>query len=78
VLVADPVLSDVVPSFDPQGKYLYFLSFRQFDPVYDSLQFDLGFPYGMRPYLVTLQKDLTSPFLPRLAEEENQNKKEND
>ena len=68
-LLTDPVLRDIRPSFDPQGKYLYFLSYRQFDPVYDSLQFDLGFPYGMRPYLITLQKDLPSPFLPRLAEE---------
>jgi tricorn protease len=75
-LLADPVLRDVAPSFDPQGKYLYFLSYRQFNPVYDSLQFDLGFPYGMRPYLVTLQKDQISPFSPRLIEEESKNDEE--
>ena len=75
-LVTDPVLRDVAPAFDPQGKYLYFLSYRQFDPVYDGLQFDLGFTYGMRPYLVTLQEDLPSPFLPRLAEEQGENEKE--
>ena len=48
---------DTCPSFDPTGSYLYFLSHRTFDPVYDSLFFDLGFPLGARPYLVTLQAE---------------------
>lgn len=62
--VTRPVLRDGEPAFDPDGKYLYFLSAREFDPVYDALHFDLNFPRGMRPYLVTLQKDLPSPFIP--------------
>jgi tricorn protease len=57
-----PVLRDVGPAFDPEGKYLYFLSYRDFNPVYDNLQFDLNFPQGVRPYLVTLRADLPSPF----------------
>jgi tricorn protease len=60
--VTRPVLADVCPAFDPSGKYLYFLSYREFDPVYDNMHFDLGFPRGMRPYLVTLRKDLVNPF----------------
>jgi len=32
--------------------------------VYDNLQFDLGFPRGVKPYLITLQRDLRSPFIP--------------
>src|SRR5262249_36898653 len=44
-----PVLHDVAPSFDPDGNYLYFLGYRDFDPVYDNMHFDLGFPRGMRP-----------------------------
>ncbi len=59
-----PVLRDVAPSFDPDGKYLYFLSYRDFDPVYDNMHFDLNFPWGMRPFLITLQADLPSPFIP--------------
>ncbi|MCY3017498.1 MAG: PDZ domain-containing protein [Planctomycetota bacterium] len=59
-----PVLQDVSPVFDPEGKYLYFLSLREFDPVYDGLHFDLGFPRGIRPYLVLLRKDTPSPFVP--------------
>lgn len=58
------VLHDMQPSFDPGGRYLYFLSLRDFAPVYDSLTFDLGFPFGMRPHLITLQSDLPSPFTP--------------
>ena len=59
-----PVLRDEEPAWDPEGKYLYFLSARDFDPVYDNLQFDLNFPRGVRPYLLTLQKELPSPFVP--------------
>ena len=65
IQVTDPVLSDVGPYFDPDGKYLYFLSWRHFNPVYDNMQFDLNFPRGMKPYLITLQKDLPSPFIPQ-------------
>ncbi|HTR77380.1 MAG TPA: PDZ domain-containing protein, partial [Gemmatimonadaceae bacterium] len=62
--VTKPVLQDVAPTFSPDGKYLYFLSYREFDPVYDNLHFDLGFPRGVRPHLVTLQKSVPSPFVP--------------
>ncbi|HET6382410.1 MAG TPA: S41 family peptidase [Armatimonadota bacterium] len=60
----DPILHDMEPFFDPEGKYLYFLANRDFNPVYDSLHFDLGFPRGMRPFLITLRADLPSPFTP--------------
>jgi tricorn protease len=58
------VLRDHEPAWDPEGKYLYFLSARDFDPVYDNLHFDLNFPRGVRPFLLTLQKELPSPFVP--------------
>ena len=61
-VVTKAVLRDVSPAFDPDGKYLYFLSYRQFDPTWDTLHFEMGFPKGMRPYLITLQKDLPFPF----------------
>jgi tricorn protease len=60
--ITRPEFRDVRPSFDPDGKYLFFVSYRMFDPVYDSLQFALGFPRGSRPCLVTLRKDIPSPF----------------
>ncbi len=63
-----PVLHDKYPVFDPKGRYLYFLGHRIFNPTYDTLQFDLAFSRGVRPYLVTLQADLPNPFRPRPGE----------
>ena len=79
-LVTEPEFSDFSPAWDPDGKYLYFLSSREFDPVYDSLHFDLGFPSAMRPLLVTLQKTLGNPFVPepRPLEEEKEDKDKED
>jgi tricorn protease len=68
--VTRPVLHDIRPAFDPEGRYLYFLSYREFNPVYDSMHLDLGFPWGMRPYLITLRADLPNPFVPHPELEE--------
>lgn len=62
--VTQPVLQDFAPAFDPEGKYLYFLGYRDLDPVYDTVQFELSFPLGCRPYAVTLRADVGSPFVP--------------
>ena len=67
-----PTLRDTRPAFDPEGKYLYFIGQRDFDPVYDELHFDLGFPKGSRPFAITLRKDLTNPFIPRPKPPESQ------
>jgi tricorn protease len=64
-LATRPTLRDTRPAFDPDGKYLYFIGQRDFDPVYDELHFDLGFPKGSRPFAVTLRKDLDNPFIAR-------------
>lgn len=64
-LVTRPEFRDVRPSWDPEGRFLYFLSYRTFDPVYDNLYFDLGFPKAVRPYLVTLRAEEPSPFVPK-------------
>ncbi|MBB6551500.1 S41 family peptidase [Nonomuraea rubra] len=62
---SEPVLKDSMPAFDPLGRYLYFIGQRAFSPVYDQLQFDLGFPLGTRPYAVALRADVPDPFVPR-------------
>ena len=53
-----------LPAWDPEGNYLYFIGQRDFNPVYDELQFDLSFPMGARPFAIALRKDVPSPFLP--------------
>lgn len=63
--VTDPVLRDFAPVFDPKGRYLYFLSARVYNPVYDDIQFALSFPGGEKPYLLTLQQGTESPFVAR-------------
>ena len=63
-VVTKPEMNDFEPSWDPDGNHLYFLSARMFDPVYDTVYFDLGFPRAVIPCLVTLRKDVASPFLP--------------
>ena len=60
--VTDTDFRDTDPCFSSDGKYLYFLSWRTFDPIYDAQYFDLGFPRGCRPHLVTLTADTPSPF----------------
>ena len=61
--VSQPILNDYSPKFDPSGQYLAFLSERTFNPVYDSLQFELSFPRADRPYVVMLRKDIDTPLI---------------
>ncbi|KDN85472.1 S41 family peptidase [Kitasatospora cheerisanensis] len=58
---------DYSPAFTSDGKHLAFLSVRTFDPVYDQHVFDLSFPGGTRPFLLTLAADTPSPFGPQRA-----------
>ena len=64
VLVTQPEFRDSSPAFDPAGRYLYFVSLRTFDPVYDAVQFELSFPRAARPYLIALQAEARPPFDP--------------
>ncbi len=63
--VTDGRFADTDPVFSTDGKYLAFLSKRYFDPVDDAHFFDLSFPYGARPFLVTLAAATVSPFGPQ-------------
>ncbi|MGW2375953.1 S41 family peptidase [Kitasatospora sp. NPDC001683] len=62
-----PRFFDTSPAFTADGRHLAFLSVRNFDPVYDSHGFDMAFPGGCRPYLITLAADTPSPFGPQRA-----------
>ena len=65
--VTDGRFVDTAPVFTHDGKYLAFLSRRNFDPVYDAHFFDLSFPFGARPYLLPLSATTPSPFGPQLG-----------
>ncbi|MET9290494.1 S41 family peptidase [Streptomyces sp. NPDC003077] len=62
VEVTNGRFEDEQPVFTRDGRYLAFLSWRGFDPVYDVHTGDLSFPLGCRPHLVPLSSATPSPF----------------
>jgi tricorn protease len=56
------------PVFDPAGKYLFFLSNRDFNEVLGVYDFEFANPKATRVYVVTLRADLASPFAPKSDE----------
>jgi tricorn protease len=63
--VTDAMTTDWSPSFDPEGRYLWFLSNRTFEPIMGRTDQTHVFLRMARPYLVLLQAELRSPFLPK-------------
>jgi tricorn protease len=80
--VTEGTFADESPCFDPKGRYLYFVSFRHFDPVYGGMFFELSFPRGQRVCLITLTADLASPLVaeprPLDGDEDDEDKDEKD
>jgi tricorn protease len=56
------------PSFSRDGKYLFFVSDRDFDPIYSSTEWNHAYLAMSRVYFVTLAKDTKSPFEPKSDE----------
>jgi tricorn protease len=50
------------PHFSPDGKYLYFVSSRDFNPTYSQTEWNHSYSNMDKVYLVTLAKDIPSPF----------------
>ncbi len=63
------------PEFDPEGKYLYFTSSRDFHPIYSWTEWNHAYRDMEQVYMVTLRRDIPSPFAPEndevLVKEEN-------
>ncbi len=58
------------PSFDPQGRYLYFLSERNYAPIMSFVDQSHVFLEMCRPYILVLQDGKASPFAPEDSEED--------
>ncbi|MDR3678271.1 MAG: PDZ domain-containing protein [Acidobacteriota bacterium] len=56
------------PTFDPAGKYLFFVSQRDYNEVTGVYDFEFANPKADRVYVVTLRADLASPFAPKSDE----------
>jgi len=67
------------PSFSSNGKYLFFVSDRDFNPIYSRTEWNHAYQAMARIYLVTLSTDVKSPFEPKsdevALEQENDEKK---
>ncbi|MGD2111531.1 MAG: hypothetical protein PVI86_19315, partial [Phycisphaerae bacterium] len=68
--VTDEMYPDWSPSFDPQGRYLYFLSNRSFNPIMGFVDRNHIFLDMCRPYVVVLKDGEPTPFAPKDSEEE--------
>ncbi len=58
------------PAFSSDGKYLFFVSDRDFNPIYSQTEWNHAYVDMARIYLVTLAKDVKSPFEPKSDEVE--------
>ena len=74
--VTTSMTNSFAPVFDPDGKYLYFLSDRDFNEVIGNVDFEFSNPKTTRIYVVTLRADEPSPFQP-LSDETQIKKEEN-
>jgi tricorn protease len=57
------------PEFSGDGKYLYFVSERDFKPIYSETEWNHAYTDMARIYFVTLAKDTKSPFAPKTDDE---------
>ena len=70
--VTDGFTDDFNPTFEPGGKYLFFLSRRSLNP--DIAGFELNFQFSAtdRIFVATLRKDVASPVAPESDEEKGE------
>lgn len=50
------------PEFDRDGKYLFFVSNRDFNPIYSQTEWNHAYTDMQRIYFITLRADMDSPF----------------
>jgi tricorn protease len=62
--VTNPWHSSYNPVFSQDGKYLFFVSNRDFNPIYSHTEWNHAYVDMAKIYFVTLQKELRNPLLP--------------
>ena len=70
--VTDGMTDDVSPAFDPEGKYLYFISRRTVAPEFGAFELDFQFRVTDKIYALALRDSLPSPVAPKSDEETGQ------
>ncbi len=66
--VTDSWYNSYGPAFSSDGRYLFFISDRDFSPVYSRTEFNHAYLSMSRVYLVTLSAEEKSPFEPKSDE----------
>ena len=66
------------PVFSDDGKYLFFLSSRDFHPIYSATEWNHAYRDMSRVYFITLQTDTQSPLAPKNNEVSIDNTKKKD
>ncbi|MHC4695194.1 MAG: S41 family peptidase [Planctomycetota bacterium] len=68
--VTSELTEDWSPSFDPAGRYLYFLSYRNYAPIMGFVEQNHVFLDMVTPMAVILEDGEQSPFAPKDSHEE--------
>lgn len=63
--VTSDFYSTATPVFDPDGKYLYALTNRSFDPIYSDLDNSFIYTNTTQIAAIALRRDVPSPLAPR-------------
>lgn len=75
--VTDKWYASSGPAFSACGRYLFFVSSRDFNPIYSWTEWNHAYQDMARIYMITLAKETPSPFLPE-NDEVNVENGEND
>lgn len=67
--VTGSLTADSDPAFDPEGKYLYWIANREFNPGFSVFEFNYFHNNAGKVVIATLQKDAANPFAPESDEE---------
>jgi tricorn protease len=81
--ITSELFDESTPAWDPEGRYLYFLSSREYAPILDGLDFTYALDRTSGIYALALRKDVGNPFPPEsdevaVEEGEKDGKKEKD
>lgn len=79
--ITDSWFDSYSPNFSSDGKYLFFVSQRTFNPSYNNVEWNYAYFDLAKIYYVTLRKDVKNPFGPKsdevaIKEEMSTDKKE--